>query len=94
VEKSERILALQKLGKILPEILSHECQYKQSRKIEKELAEKEIEAKKCDYDDPNLDLDTQRQNFYKSSSRHTPGDDKIFSIHSFFPNVVFTNTIS
>lgn len=77
IERSERILALQKLEKNSLIILDCERRHNERRKIEKSEAEQEIADKKSEYDDPNLDLDTQRQKFYQSSSKHTPGKNPI-----------------
>ncbi len=77
IERSERILALQKLEKVRLVIIDCEIQHKEKRKIEKSEAEREIASKKSEYDDPNLDLDTQRQKFYQSSSKHTPGKNNL-----------------
>ena len=46
--------------------------YLNSRKLEKELNAKNIEEKRHDYDNPDLDLDTKRKKFYNSESKHTP----------------------
>ena len=42
------------------------------RRAQQEQHTIDIEQKKAHYDDPNLDLDTRRKNFYNSESKHTP----------------------
>ena len=42
------------------------------RKQQRELHETKIKQNRENYDNPNLDLDTKRKNFYNSESKHTP----------------------
>ena len=42
------------------------------RILEKVVHATNIEQKRREYDDPNIDLDTKRKNFYNSESKHAP----------------------
>ena len=72
IEKSERIQAIQNLDKIRPIILKQELEYLEKRQDEKLSNVIEVRDKAKTYDDPNLDLDTKRRNFYESQSKHNP----------------------
>ena len=72
IEKSKRIKAIQNLDHIKHNILVEQNSYLARRKIEKIKNIEEIKSKCKTYDDPNLDLDTRRQNFYQSESKHNP----------------------
>ena len=72
IEKSERIQAIQNLEKIRPIILKQELEYLEKRQDEKLSNLIEVRDKAKAYDDPNLDLDTKRRNFYESQSKHNP----------------------
>lgn len=72
IERSERIKAVQNLPWISSIIQEREEKYAEKRKIEKDINLKNIEEKRSQYDDPNLDLDAKRKNFYDSESKHTP----------------------
>ena len=72
IEKSERIQAIQNLEKIRPIILKQELEYLEKRQDEKLSNVIEVRDKAKNYDDPNLDLDTKRRNFYESQSKHNP----------------------
>lgn len=72
IEKSERIKALQNLPSIRLEILNEQDRYMAKREREKVEIEEEIKEKAKSYNDPKMDLDTQRQNFYQSVAKHSP----------------------
>lgn len=72
VEKSARIKAIQALKHIKPIVVKQENEYFLKRQDEKIAAEIEIQEKSKFYNDPKLDLDTQRQRFYESNSKHNP----------------------
>ena len=72
IDKSERIQAIQKLDKIMPKILASQNNHLIQREAERVDNEREIKEKLKEYDNPNLDLDTKRRNFYQSASKHTP----------------------
>ena len=46
--------------------------YFNCRDHERKLHQNKIEQNKRNYDNPELDLDTKRKNFYNSESKHTP----------------------
>ena len=72
IEKSERIKAIQNLDKITPIILKQELEYLEKRQDEKLSNVNEVRDKAKSYDDPELDLDAKRKNFYESQSKHNP----------------------
>ena len=53
-------------------ILVQEKEYLEKRERERIQNIKEIESKSQEYDNPNLDLDSQRTIFFKSESKHNP----------------------
>ena len=72
IEKSKRIQAIQDLEMIRHQIVIQENKYLSKRQLEKIQNIEEIKNKAKEYDDPNLDLDTKRQRFYNSVSKHNP----------------------
>ncbi len=72
IEKSERIRAIQMLDKIKPIIIQQELEYLEQRNEDRISNLREVEAKAKEYDNPDLDLDTQRRRFYESASKHNP----------------------
>lgn len=72
VEKSERIKAVQNLDRIRIIILEQEETYLQKRANEKPKNIEEVNLKAKAYDNPDLDLDTKRRNFFESESKHNP----------------------
>ena len=53
-------------------ILVQEKEYLEKRERERIQNLKEIESKSQEYDNPNLDLDSQRRIFFQSQSKHNP----------------------
>ena len=53
-------------------ILVQEKEYLEKRERERIQNIKEIKSKSQEYDNPNLDLDSQRTIFFKSESKHNP----------------------
>jgi protein TilB len=72
IDKSERIQAIQQMDKIKPKILAAQDKYLTKRLADKVTNLDEIKAKMSQYDNPELDLDTKRQKFYQSESKHNP----------------------
>ena len=52
--------------------MKQELEYLEKRQDEKLSNVIEVRDKAKNYDDPNLDLDTKRRNFYESQSKHNP----------------------
>lgn len=72
IDKTDRLIALQNLKCIRAKIVDQQVQYLTHREAEKVKNAEEIKTKSKSYDDPSLDLDTKRRNFYDSESKYNP----------------------